>query len=285
MPGNKKQKKAASNNASAFSAGKSRHRRRCGDVRGNLKKMKNKTTILFILIILISCQSKPEIEGKNPKIESNEKIETKVRTINEEPVEQNIQEEKENKIEQNESKSKVGADIFIDNDSYYSKKFISEISTTNGVKIERIELKNGKMILNKNDTIFFPELPKLNQKVKFTGRKDNLAIALTINRINYTSIEYYIEIAEFGNSTINEMGIADIGGLFFLGSESDFDELSGESYFSTEFTNSNDSCYTNIRIRNVEDSPDKPLLAKFNKNCNGKIMTSNLNDFPTLKEK
>ena len=151
--------------------------------------------------------------------------------------------------------------------------------------MKRVELKKGMMILNLIDSIYFPEVPKLNQRINFTGRKENLAIALTVKRINYTSIEYRLEMVEFGKANKTTNGIADLGVFFFLGSETDKYELTNEGYFSTEYLTEKDSCYLNIRIGNLEDSIDKPLLAKIIKNCNGELMDIDLNNFPTLREK
>lgn len=231
---------------------------------------------------MISCQSKTETKDRIPKIEKTEKVNT-------EPKNKSIQKEKQiteedtpkNEIVKTEKKEL--AKLIIDNESQYSTNFIHKLRAANGMK--EIEFQGGKMILNKKDSINFPEIPDLNRRIKFTGRKENLAIALSINRINYTSVEYTIEMVEFGKSSKTDNGIADLGGFFFLGSESDTDELTGNGYFSTEFSNTKDSCYTNIRIGNLDESNNKPLLAKIIKNCNGEIMDINLDNFPTLREK
>jgi hypothetical protein len=251
---------------------------------GNQEKMKKTITILSILILLFSCQSNIETNEENPKVKLSKKVESKI-----EPKQQQEQILKGNKTKEKpleepiKSEAKKSAKLVIDNEIQYSKKFITQLRRTNGM--EEIEFNNGIMILNQKDSISFPEIPTINRSIVFTGRKEDLAIALTVKRINYTSIEYRLEIVEFGKSSKTTKGIADLGGFFFFGGESDTDELTKENYFSTEFTNKIDSCYTNIRIGNSEDSEDFPLLAKIVKNCNQEITTVDLDNFPTLREK
>jgi len=230
---------------------------------------------------MISCQLKTETKD-SAKVEKPEKVNTESNIKSIQKGKQ-ITKGENRKNEYVKSENKELAKLIIDNESQYSKNFVSKLRTAKGMK--EIEFQEGKMILNKKDSISFPEIPDLNRKIKFTGRKENLAIALSINRINYTSIEYILEMVEFGKSSKTTKGMADLNGFFFLGSESDTDELTGEGYFSTEFLNTKDSCYTNIRIGNLEESNDRPLLAKIVKNCNGEVINLDLDNFPALREK
>ena len=81
-----------------------------------------------------------------------------------------------------------------------------------------------------------------------TAKKNELAVALTVERINLTSIDYRLEIVEFGNSSLTENGKAHLSPHFHLGSDTDESSISGISYLSTEYINSKDSCYTYIRL-------------------------------------
>ena len=249
-------------------------------------KMRSYLYIISILFFLISCQSKTEIEVKDSKVDLPDKvvsrIESRIELNHQQEKIENLKKESQRK-EPIKPKTKKLVKVVVDNTTQYSKKFISELSVMNGM--DRIELDKGMIILNQTDSISFPEIPAIKHKKVFTGRKADLSITLTVERINFTSMEYRIEIVEFGKSKSNTKGIADLGTFFFLGSESDTDDLTRESYFSTEFANSVDSCYTNIRIGNFEDSNDKPLLAKIVKNCNGEVMNIGLNNFPSLREK
>lgn len=227
-----------------------------------LDEMKNRLYLLPIFLLLLSCQ--PEAETKEETL-TGESTEKQEETITEEQATPENEEQVADKV------------------APYSKKFIDEIKNGNGV--EDVEFVGGAMILNQRDSIPFPTIPVMNQKKTFTGKKDNLTIALTVERINYTSIEYALEMVDIGKSSKTVNGIADLNAYFFLGSESDLDEVSGEYFFSTQFSNAVDSCYTSIRIGNIEDSNAAPLLAKIIKNCNGEVMNIELDNFPTLREK
>jgi hypothetical protein len=171
--------------------------------------------------------------------------------------------------------------IAIKNKTDYSDKFIAGLKKLSGYKT--FQLDNNRMIINGKDTAVFPGIPELQKYFVFTGRKENLAIALTFTRINYTTIDYKIEMVEFGKTNHNESGKADIIPTFFLGSESD-ESRSGEAYFVTEFIDEKENnCHTYIRI-GIENGK-RDLSAKIIKNCNGKIMDVTLDNFPTLQEK
>ncbi|WP_299436109.1 hypothetical protein [uncultured Aquimarina sp.] len=245
------------------------------------------TIYIFIIIMLfISCQSRTEMKKESPKSDSITQLKSENKDIipNEKDTleifqNQSNQESESSKINENESFT----EFFFDNEHLYSSTFISKLRSAKRMK--KIEFTEDVMILNEEDTVQFPEFPKIDKRSVLTGRKDDLAIALTIKRINYTSIEYRIEMVEFGKSNKMENGIADLGIYFFLGSESDTDQRSNVGYFSTEYSNYKDSCYTKIRIGNIDDSPEKPLLAKIVKNCNGEIKNIDLDNFPNLREK
>jgi len=256
--------------------------------------------VILILIISISCQSKTEVKDQNSKIVLKKELALESKSANKKENRRqerdsilNIKskENKEKQTQKTEIKDKKPittrpeklAKLLIDDELQYSKNFISFLRKVNGMEI--IEFKGGLMILNQKDSINFPEIPEINKKMVFTGRKQNLTIVLIINRINYTSIEFKLEMVDFGKTSKTETGVADLGGFFFLGSETDTDEITNVSYSSIQYSTTTDSCYTNIRIGNKEDSPEKSLLAKIEKNCNGEIMTINLDNFPNLREK
>ena len=135
------------------------------------------------------------------------------------------------------------------------------------------------LLINGKDTAYFPETPKIGKQIILTGRKGNLAISLTVKRINYTTVDYKIEMVEFGKSSHNSSGQAEIISSFFLGAESNDDEKSGESYFVTEYIDRENDCYTHIRLGDETD------LVKIIKNCNGKIKDITLDNFTTLHRK
>ena len=172
-------------------------------------------------------------------------------------------------------------EIVIKNKSDYSEKFIQGLK---GLGYKKFELIDSLLLINGTDTAYFPEIPKIRKQIVLTGKKGNLAIALTVKRINYTTIDYKIEMIEFGKTSHNQSGQADIISSFFFGAESDESEKTGLAYFVTEFAEyREDDCYTYIRL-GYEEETGPYLLGKLKKNCNGKIMNINLDNF-TLIEK
>ena len=247
---------------------------------------------VFVSLMFLSCKSdkdkKQIIEKKNStekvKISSEMKIdisEIKKRTT------ENIKSKSETKngIEKQTQKgNKTGqkeAVVIVKNKSDYSEKFINGLKKMNA--FGDFELIDNFLILNNKDTIEFPNRPEIDKWIVLTARKDNLAIALKVKRINQVSIEYRIEMTEFGKASYNSNGIAEISSGFFLGSESDTYEVTGNSYFSTSYQDENNKCFTYIRLGTQDEK--SYLLGKIIKNCNGKIKEINLKNFPVLREK
>jgi hypothetical protein len=179
-------------------------------------------------------------------------------------------------------KEKIKTDIVVKNKADYSENFIQGLRE---LGYDKFELKDSLLLINGKDTAYFPETPKIGKQIILTGRKGNLAIALTVKRINYTTVDYKIEMVEFGKTSHNQSGQADIISSFFFGAESDESEKTGNGYFITEFTEYKDKdCYTFIRL-GYEEETGPYLLGKLKKNCNGKIMDIDLDNFTTLIEK
>lgn len=186
-------------------------------------------------------------------------------------------------MEKNEvSLNKIKTEIVVKNKSDYSENFIQGLRE---LGYEKFELKDSLLLINGKDTSYFPETPEIGKEIVLTGRKENLAIALTVKRINYTTVDYKIEMVEFGKTSHNQSGKADIISSFFFGTESDQSEKTGNEYFVTAFTEYKDKdCYTFIRL-GYEEETGPFLLGKLKKNCNGKIMDIDLDNFITLIEK
>ena len=186
-------------------------------------------------------------------------------------------------IEKNEvSLNKIKTEIVVKNKSDYSENFIQGLRE---LGYEKFELKDSLLIINSKDTSYFPETTEIGKQIVLTGRKENLAIALTVKRINYTTVDYKIEMVEFGKTSHNQNGKADIISSFFFGTESDQSEKTGNEYFVTAFTEyKGKDCYTFIRL-GYEEETGPFLLGKLKKNCNGKIMDIDLDNFITLIEK
>lgn len=237
-----------------------------------IMKAKNIFAILFILV-LSGCDS----SSGDKKITIINSGTTKMAVVDD--VNGN---RKEYSYDSNYEIEKKETEISIKNKSDYSEKFIEGLKKLGE---EKITLSDNLLILNDRDTIYFPKTPKINRRITLTGKKDNLAIAVTVKRFNYTTIDYKIEITEFGKSNHTQKGKADIASGFYLGDESDESEKTGVSYFVTEFSDLRESdCYTYIRL-GYEKETGPYLLGKIIKNCNGKLSDIDLDNFPALLEK
>jgi hypothetical protein len=181
---------------------------------------------------------------------------------------------------QNVDKNEVptyDTEIIIKNKAAYSEHFIQ------GLKVlgyQKIELIDSLLIIDNKDTVLFSGTPKIGEARVYTGKKGNLAIAVTVKRFNYTTVDYQIEMVEFGKTSYTQTGQADIISSFFFGPESNIDEQTGEGYFVTEYTdNRANNCAAHIRIG------DDNGLAKIIKYCNGDIKDITLENFTTLHQK
>lgn len=178
-------------------------------------------------------------------------------------------------------KNKKEAVVIVKNPADYSEAFLAGLHESTGFR--KFDLRDSLFIINDQDTVLFPTSIKIGDAIKFTGRKDELAIALTVKRINYTTVSYSLEMVEFGKASHNQKGTADLASGFFLGSESD--EENGELYMVDEFMDhGKDDCLLKIRI-GEDPSGGNTLVCKIIKNCNGKLRNITLNNFPALQEK
>ena len=202
------------------------------------------TTVKNILRILIGLTFVPSIHGQN--------VDNKEVPIN-------------------------NTEIVVKNNAAYSEHFIQGLQE---LGFQKIELIDSLLIIDNKDTVLFSRTPKIGESRVYTGKKGNLAIAVTIKRINYTTVDYRIEMVEFGKANHTQTGQADISSGFFFGPESNIDEQTGVGYFVTEYTdNRANNCATHIRIG------DENELAKIMKYCNGKIKDITLDNFVTLHRK
>jgi len=173
------------------------------------------------------------------------------------------------------------ATVVVKNTADYSEAFIAGLRESTGFR--KFNLEDSLLIVDNQDTILFPQRVKLDDEIQFTGRKGELAIALRVKRINYSTVSYVLEMVEFGKSHHNQKGTADLSSGFFLGSESD--EANGELYMVDEFIDQREGyCLLKIRIGNAPGNSNS-LVCKVVKNCNGKLKNITLTNFPALQEK
>ncbi|ASS49139.1 MAG: hypothetical protein A3D31_04575 [Candidatus Fluviicola riflensis] len=172
--------------------------------------------------------------------------------------------------------------VVVKNEADYSKAFLEGLRKSTGFR--KFNLRDSLFIINDQDTVLFPESVKIGDEIQFTGRKDELAIALRVKRINYTTVSYVLEMVEFGNTSHNQKGTADLSSGFFLGSESIQDD-EGELYFVDEYSDEkSEACNFQIRIGR-DEKRGNALFVKIAKSCNGKIRNINMDNFPMLLEK
>ena len=112
-------------------------------------------------------------------------------------------------VDRNEVASKkIETELVIKSKSDYSEKFIQGLRE---LGYKKLELKDSLLIIDSKDTVTFSQTPKIGEFRVYTGRQGNLAIAVTVKRINYTSVDYKIEMVEFGKTSHNQTGQADNG--------------------------------------------------------------------------
>ncbi|GAB5464687.1 MAG: hypothetical protein Kapaf2KO_01230 [Candidatus Kapaibacteriales bacterium] len=179
------------------------------------------------------------------------------------------------------SSSLSNKSIYVKDSNDYSKAFLKEIEVSG---LDDIYLIDSILILSRKDTVIFPREPQIGEITVLTAKKNDLAVALTIQRINQSTIDYKIEIVQFGSTNYSYEGQADLNAQFYLGAEIDISSLSGMSYHTTEFSDNQDSCYTYIRL-GKDESSGSFLLGKIQKNCNGSINDIRFDNFPSLIEK
>lgn len=166
--------------------------------------------------------------------------------------------------------------------SLYSENFLFNLYSIHHASCE---LKDSFLILDKKDTILFPSVPEIGKSFTLTAKKGEYAIALHLQRINYTTINYSLEMIEFGNASYQEEGQAYLQADFYLNASSDPSENAMGATTQTEFSSfQENNCYVYIQLA-YKDSMHSQLLGKLIKNCNGKLDEITLDNFPTFIEK
>lgn len=175
-----------------------------------------------------------------------------------------------------ENTSEESKPVNMDN---YDKSFIEGLSAytepytlqENYIKIE-------------GEKYFFPEDLPLNESVEFISEEGENKYRLLLKRVNLTSLEYTFVKLINGKMKDPASGKATLNSMFFLGSESDEDEKTEESYLSTEYTDSKSDCSFSIRVG--EKGDDNKLRVKISRYCeNDKAKNIELDQIPTLRTK
>lgn len=146
-------------------------------------------------------------------------------------------------------------------------------------------LQDSLLTLNTEETFAFPDIPRPGTPIILKGESPLLTITLTVERVNYTTITYHIEMTDSGKLTYSHSGEADLSPHFHLGAEVDEYSNTGSAYLAVEYLDPREGEYgTSIRLGYSEECGPH-LLGKLIKNCNGNIRDVGLFDFPTLIER
>jgi hypothetical protein len=170
--------------------------------------------------------------------------------------------------------------LWIKDSTEYSKSFLKELAA---FAPANTRLLDSLMVLGGSDTVHFPADPPLRKVLSFSATFHDVDLFLVLVRMNQTSIDFKLELSNAFGEHIEQKGIAELSPAFYLGAEVDENSFSGNSYFSTEYTFQQDSCFTVLRI-GIKDGFSSKYLAKIIKNCNGAFGYLGLDDFPTLLE-
>jgi hypothetical protein len=171
--------------------------------------------------------------------------------------------------------------IVIRDSSDYSLSFLKSLNKP-GNNYWKYELDSNLLIINERDSAKFPNAPPLGHIIHLANKSEDLEINLTVKRINQSTIEYVIESRSDNKNHVVKKGIADLYPVFYLGTEEDKDDLSGNYYSSIEYWDINDSLMTAIRIGENPTKKDSFLGKVKVKMGSLKI---DLDNFPTLIEK
>jgi hypothetical protein len=166
----------------------------------------------------------------------------------------------------------------------YSPGFMEGLK---GLGYEKIELRDSLLILDGKEAHSFPSIPEKGRNITFTGVLDKLMIALHVERLNSTTVEYRIEMVEWGKGSHKLKGTAELPPGFFLPQEQEQDvhDPSGKTYAVVKFTDNREGdCPVEVRI-GTEPFGQPYLLAKLHKSCNGNLPDLTSENAPLLHEK
>lgn len=175
--------------------------------------------------------------------------------------------------------NKQSQQIYIKDKSLYNKRFIEGILEFK----EPIKLIENYILLEQ-DTIYFPEDIPLQKEILFQGKRGYKSFVLDLVRTNITTLNYNFRLFDDNNRKvlINKSGYAILGSMFFLASETDTDDKTGEEYLSNEYWDKSPSCSFAIRIGEKDDNGKLRAKVKLSfKNDTSKNIE--LNDNPTLR--
>ncbi|MBK8566657.1 MAG: hypothetical protein IPN76_25830 [Saprospiraceae bacterium] len=177
------------------------------------------------------------------------------------------------------------AKIKLANDLDYSADFLKKL--TYAGLAENFELADSFIVLEQTDTFVFPMLLPLATMGKaakwtnFVASKQGYLYSLDVSMANYTTLDFNFELRKNRQTVDQIRGKADLNPGFLLGSESDDDEATGNSYFASEYHFEGQECTFSIRIGEDEGVKKVKLI----KLCKSGKFNINLENCPVLLEK
>lgn len=227
-------------------------------------------TYIILVFILLSCKDvKTDVE----KNDLNPNLTTIISTI-----------DTEKKVEFQSADTLIKlakVKLIVTDKTKYSKKFLKGLMDT--PSDYTFKLKDSVLTIIGQGDVIFPNVIPLNEKRKFVGKRNDEVYDLLVGQINYSTIAFELKIIKNGKQISFENGTADIGSMFFLGSEVDTDSETGVSYSSTEYYGELKDCDFSFRIS--DDKDNGKLRAKINRKCTDKLNNIDLEHCPTLYEK
>ena len=164
--------------------------------------------------------------------------------------------------------------ILVKDTSDYSAEYINEL--LNWRLSDTYILNQDSLIVSRGfEYGLFDTGLKENKKYSFEGTNEEMTINLDVRRVNFSTIEYQIEITK-GDVSETLTGTAH-GGVSILGAESDEDDKTGASYFCSEYSNNWKHSSVLLRIDSEDSDKAKVIVS------GGLDVT--LNSCPTLRLK
>lgn len=171
------------------------------------------------------------------------------------------------------------ANFIVNDSSMYARSFLDSLKHSGYGKTYKIT--DRTLILDQIDTAFIPLNLSIGKTAEFVGSKYGKHYFLMLTQLNYTTIRFGLVVYENSELIDKQVGYVNLPPLFFLGSESDEDDVSGISYLSTEYVSSNKGCEFAIRLGKNETNE---LLVKIKRGCNDSIKNISLDQSPTFRK-
>ncbi|GAA4311185.1 hypothetical protein [Nibribacter koreensis] len=125
----------------------------------------------------------------------------------------------------------------------------------------------GKQVIVDGQPVDFPEDLKLNKEYVYTGQSKLFTQTLTVKRVNLSSIDYQWQVHKGDQLVLADSGQAHLRASFFLASEVDNDDQTGDAYGASEYVVTRKDCSTEIRIGMPEEE-EVVLKATASSSCN-----------------